>query len=334
MRRSVWRRYILHILFGVLAVVVGASMLYSSQEPFKSGDETDCKYVSSLGILKSCEVRSSVPTSSITGLTGYDFSKIVDGSVVYVASSAIPAFVKEFASISKRIVLVTGDADQSVPDDVFSSNEAFIEFIENDKIIHWFSQNCVKTHRKLTQIPIGLDYHTMSKKNHRWGFKTSPVEQEKELLALRKGAPEFHKRKPMCYSNFHFNYKGSKFGNDRADAIESIPKELIFYEPDQVARAKSWKAMTEYAFVPSPAGNGLDCHRTWEALCLGCIPIVKTSALDPLYTDLPVLIVNEWSDVTQTKLENTIREFRGRTFNYDRLLLSYWVNMIKAATKN
>ena len=32
--------------------------------------------------------------------------------------------------------------------------------------------------------------------------------------------------------------------------------------------------MIKYTFILSPAGIGLDCHRTWEALCLGCIPIV------------------------------------------------------------
>ena len=30
-------------------------------------------------------------------------------------------------------------------------------------------------------------------------------------------------------------------------------------------------------FVLSPPGNGIDCHRTWEALFLGAIPIVKRS---------------------------------------------------------
>ena len=34
-----------------------------------------------------------------------------------------------------------------------------------------------------------------------------------------------------------------------------------------------------FAFVASPSGNGLDCHRTWEALLLRSIPIVKVSVL-------------------------------------------------------
>jgi hypothetical protein len=93
--------------------------------------------------------------------------------------------------------------------------------------------------------------------------------------------------------------------------------------------------MIDYAFVVSPHGNGLDCHRTWEALCLGCIPIVKTSGLDPLFEDLPVWIVNSWSDVTEENMKAKINEFRERTFRYERLELSYWRDRIyssKAST--
>lgn len=84
--------------------------------------------------------------------------------------------------------------------------------------------------------------------------------------------------------------------------------------------------MSEYAFIASPHGNGLDCHRTWEALCLGCIPIVKTSPLDPLYDGMPVWIVNEWSDVTYQGMLDKIREYKDPSY---KLTLDYWVSRMK-----
>jgi hypothetical protein len=84
--------------------------------------------------------------------------------------------------------------------------------------------------------------------------------------------------------------------------------------------------MANHAFVLSPHGNGLDCHRTWEALCLGCIPIVKTSGLDPLFEDLPVWIVREWSDVTADAMREVVDMFQGRTFKTDRLTLTFWTS--------
>ena len=40
-----------------------------------------------------------------------------------------------------------------------------------------------------------------------------------------------------------------------------------------------WETTAQYAFVASPPGNGFDCHRTWEALVLGCIVIVQNSSV-------------------------------------------------------
>jgi hypothetical protein len=100
----------------------------------------------------------------------------------------------------------------------------------------------------------------------------------------------------------------------------------MFYEPELITRNKTWENQINYSFVISPHGNGLDCHRTWEALVLGCIPIVKKSEIDDLYEDLPVIIVNNWSDLNQDLLNNTIEYFKHKTFNYNKLSLQYWIN--------
>jgi hypothetical protein len=115
---------------------------------------------------------------------------------------------------------------------------------------------------------------------------------------------------------------------DRPDAYNTIPKELVFYEPVKTQRNNCWINMARYAFVVSPHGNGLDCHRTWEALALGCIPIVKSSGIDPLFDELPVWIVKEWSDVTADAMRIKIEEFRNRNFNYDKLTVGYWKSKI------
>ena len=107
----------------------------------------------------------------------------------------------------------------------------------------------------------------------------------------------------------------------------------MYYEPTRVNRNNSFENQIKYAFVVSPFGNGLDCHRTWEALALGCIPIIMTSGLDSLYDDLPVLIVKDWSDVTEEMLMKVVNEFKGKhekgLFNYDKITLKYWVDKIR-----
>jgi len=293
-------------------------------------DESKCRFVGSRGILKTCDIHSSTPVSSILRLIGYDFSPLRPGSILYICGTAIPEFVQNIhPHLPFPYILVSGDCDSSIPNDVFPSRREFASFLDSPTLIHWFSQNCVDlSHPKLSPIPIGMDYHTMAEKDHEWGSKTRPLMQDRMIRSLSLIAPPFWERKCRIYSNCHFSTR-TRFGYDRQDAITNIPKDLVDYEPSKIPRKVTWMRQTEYAFVLSPHGNGLDCHRTWEALVLGCIPIVRTSPIDVLYTGLPVLIVREWSDVCMELLEATIREFRQKTFQTERLTLEYWIREIR-----
>jgi len=126
----------------------------------------------------------------------------------------------------------------------------------------------------------------------------------------------------------------TKLGYDRQDAYQKIDKKLIYYEENKVTRLITWNKQKDFAFVICPHGGGLDCHRNWEALCLGCIPIVKTSYIDNLYKDLPVLIVKRWEDIDINLLNNTISEFKKKyendDFNMEKIKLSYWINLINS----
>ena len=187
--------------------------------------------------------------------------------------------------------------------------------------------------KKISQIPIGLDYHTIYNNKVYWAkTKQTPVTQEKVIFDLLKDAKPFYERSLKAYCNFLHAIRGRYGLSDRSLALNQINHKLLYFEEQQVTRDVSWKNMISCAFVLSPLGNGLDCHRTWEALVLGCIPIVKTSVLDPLYHDLPVLIVENWFDVTEELLKATLIFFRNKPFNYKKLTLQYWVNVIKSYT--
>jgi hypothetical protein len=71
-------------------------------------------------------------------------------------------------------------------------------------------------------------------------------------------------------------------------------------------------------------------RRTWEALLLGCYPIVKSSFLNPLYKDLPIVIVQNWEEVTKDFLDKKLEEFRGKTFAWEKLYAPYWFDKIRS----
>jgi hypothetical protein len=242
----------------------------------------------------------------------------------------VKKFVEKLKTTPVRCTLVLGNGDYTFPSDFFTDDE-FNAFIEQDKIFRIFSINVNRTHPKLVAYPIGVDYHTLHKESMKWGPKMEATEQEAELDGIRAAAAPFDKRELKCYSNFHFNMQEDrKYTHDRRDAYKQIPKECVYYEEKEVPRKVTWAHQTKYAFVACPHGGGLDCHRQWEAMCLGCIPVVKKSSIDAIYEGLPVLIVDEWSDITPELLRSTVEKFKTKKFDYDRLTLSYWMGRMKS----
>jgi len=293
--------------------------------------ENECKYVSSRGLFKSTDIHNKIPGSSSTVLDVEEFKKTSSGSVLYVCNSALRTFIIDVLPfITDRFVLVSGDSDVAMPFDVVSKDE-FIGFISDKRLQHWFCQNLLITHSKMTHLPIGLDYHTISKvgEQHPWGIGRLPVDQEKELEACIGEAPSIPLRYPLCYSNFHHSVWGIGDRGDRKEVVATVPKDLVYYDSMYTPRDVAWNRQSQFAFVLSPMGGGYDCHRTWEALCLGCIPIVKSSGLDPLFNDLPVLIVKNWSDVTRELLDRTVQLFYGKMFHMDKLRLDHWIWLVR-----
>jgi hypothetical protein len=291
------------------------------------------QFVSSRGLMQCCDVFPQNPISSIRQCYDYDWDTLKSHATVYIPSSAIPDFIKRiWPTIKVPIILVSGDCDELVPNDIFSNGDAALAFVKDARLIAWFAQNMIPFHSKTFQIPIGIDYHTLSASSHNWGAQQTPLKQERELLALRNRT---NVQKPLIYANFHFSMK-TRYGKDREAAVQEISKALIYYEAKPVPRFLTWTSQHEYAFVASPWGNGLDCHRTWEALALGCYPILHSSYLDPMFLDLPILIVTAWSEVTRERLDAFLKDQEGTPKAVpEKLRLKYWtdkINLFKGST--
>lgn len=297
--------------------------------------ENNNNFVSSRGILKSCDYYSLTPYSSIKQLLNYlplENIKTIKNPSIYICSSAILHFISNMLPlIDFSFILVSGDCDETVPQEILNNND-FLKLVNDPRLIHWFCQNMTLDHSKITRMPIGLDYHTLTVRPL-WGPLMSCEQQEKMLLMIKDKSLPFWNRNIKCYANFHFTMN-TKLGYDRKDAVSKINNDLIYYEEKPVSRLITWNKQKDYSFVICPHGGGLDCHRNWEALCLGCIPIVKTSSIDNLYKDLPVLIVNDWEVITNKLLNDTIATFKTKfennEFNNEKLTLYYWRNLINS----
>lgn len=194
-----------------------------------------------------------------------------------------------------------------------------------------YAVDCDRAHPRLVPIPIGLDYHTLLFKQ-----EIEPGQQDRDIRAISDALPPATKRPVSVYVNSHLNLtdKNPKhaYPNGRAQTHALFRNDPLFtFESRVQPRDQIHKRHGEHLFILSPPGNGLDCHRTWEALALGGLPIVRrTGAMDAVFDDLPVVRVDRWEEITAANL----RRWRAQFLPFDpkqlqKLSAQYWLDRIK-----
>lgn len=253
------------------------------------------------------------------------------GNIEFFSKNVLPFIQYKFV-----IIGFYGDSTFPFECNGWSSDEQLkrgnnFELIINNKyFLHWFSINkIIPDDEKFTSIPYGLDYwQLLNSNNFNLDFQRRIIKDQDDILCnITNNSLHFSKRIPKIFANWHLNKTDSRHGNYRRHLQSIIPNNIIYYDSNR-PRYSYWEECVKYAFVISPHGNGLDCIRTWESLCLGCIVIVKKSAIDNLYDDLPVLVVDEWNDINDKLLYKTIYEFSNRSFNMEKLTMNYWIDKI------
>jgi len=88
--------------------------------------------------------------------------------------------------------------------------------------------------------------------------------------------------------------------------------------------------LSQVKFMICPRGNAIDCHRNWEVLYMRRVPVMKKHPyLQELYKDLPVLFVNDYSEVTEEFLiENDSLFQQAQTMDLSLLTLPYFFDKI------
>lgn len=267
---------------------------------------------------------------------------IQSGDAVWLKACFVERFCQDvLKTVEHPFVVVITDGDESFP-----SNCGNIDaLIESDKVLHVFAQNCDYRgpSRKVSHLPIGIDFHSIAYKGKKgmWGEKGSPREQEATLTRVLKSLQPTHQRLKRAYVDFHHSdtmhgnfQRYLQFGEDRKSIFERLLSTGFIDHGQPMRRKELWKRKGQYAFSVSPHGNGLDCHRTWEDLALGCIVIVKHSPLDPLYAGLPVVIVQDWSEITEANMDQWLQQYGDAFTNpryREKLTNRYWMARIRAA---
>lgn len=241
----------------------------------------------------------------------FDPNSVKTGDTIFVMTDFLEYF---FTQVSPHIkmpyILVTHNfydsSDNPVPGQ-------FACYINDPHLIAWFTQNIDFVHPKLHPLPIGL-----ANTNYEHGNK----QMFDHYIAHRA---HNSKKTGLLYSNFSINTNEQ----ERRPVYEYFKNKSFCTTVTTFKKPQEYlEDLVRYKFVLSPRGNGLDCHRTWEALLMRCYPIVKSSTLNPLYENLPVVIVNDWSEVTPEFLDKKYQELSKKEYTWEKLYMPYWLEHI------
>jgi hypothetical protein len=264
--------------------------------------------VSSRGLLRSCRSHNRKPVSSCDHIDEDLLRNHRAHGTIYICQDAVPRFARDFLpKITEPFTLVSGDSDYR------PKLLDVIHILGNPLCEAWFMQNITLWDSKLHAMPIGMDYHTVAEKTGLWDLKPyTALEQEQQLLRIEQ--PQARYLAAYC------NFVGDR--GDRAECLAQVNPSILFKESARLPRPATWARMAQFMFVLSPSGLSPDCHRTWEALALGCVPIVKRSAItEALFATLPVLQVESWSDVRPEVLS----AWKPPAINRAPMFLAQWV---------
>ncbi|MBI2812043.1 MAG: hypothetical protein HYX67_14600 [Candidatus Melainabacteria bacterium] len=240
------------------------------------------------------ETNSSLPIDQIN-----------DRSTIFVGPYVLHEFFEVYHPLIKaNYILVTHNTDYAYPG-------PYRKYLDDEKIIAWFSQNVEDViHPKLFPIPIGFG------NRYTYHFDLKSVDDAKEFLG--------QDRDILLLMNLRITHP------ERAKVI-NIFKDKPFCTSLEQQWSEFLKTVTRTKFILSPRGNGWDCHRTWEALELGAIPIVTSTACREMFDGLPVLFINDWTEVTEEFLNKSYDEIMSKNYNLEKLNIGYWLSLIDYA---
>jgi len=217
---------------------------------------------------------------------------------------------------NKNFIIISHNSDHEFNENLFNKKPK--------NVVKCYSQNVNYKNENLISTPIGLE-------NNRW---FSEINKKQKMINKLN---EEKKYKNLLYINH---------------SIRTYPRERE--KPYQIFKNKSWCTLEygsngqnfdqylnniyNHKFTLSPRGNGIDTHRCWESLYMRSIPVVIRNINNFQYSDLPIVYVDDWEEITEDFLNKKYIEInlniQNNLYNFEKLKFEYWKILILNSINN
>jgi hypothetical protein len=234
---------------------------------------------------------------------------------------------KLLPTLKEDFVLVIGSEDSTFPSGdkecrkvymTAENKKKYSKLMENKYLKCCFVENLDRTDKDLYPLPLGV------------------LPYKDKIVPLGKVSFRNRSLKAMC---IHRERMGPQW-KDRHKVTKKCKNEwknFVDYKKN-CDRPEFLSLLKKYSFCVCVHGGGIDpSPKAWEALAMGCIPIIQHSTLDAAYSRFPVAFVDSWgkNSITKEKLKEWKSELGPRFTNpklraevIKMLGVDYWWNII------
>lgn len=193
-------------------------------------------------------------------------------------------------------VLFSHNSDRSI-------DRSLRRFLRRPRLRAWFAANVDLRHPKLHALPRGI---ADRKWKHGDGAAIARVQMEgfekTELFDASYDISTYPPAREYC--------------RDQTGMEPAPRREFEAY----------LRSLASSYFCIAPRGNGIDTHRTWEALLLRSVPVVTRSILTEQHPDIPFVVLDDWSDFHRVDFspelyERLMRDWNPAALELDRYLV-------------
>lgn len=225
-------------------------------------------FVSGDGFRALADWRYEPPTDT------FDPRVVTTGSLGYCDGWHLKEFLARFGNVLQQpFSLISHNADPNVTPEMLSTLPSQLTIL--------YTTNCLVEDSRVVGLPIGLEnarFHYNGVVSDFMKLRAKPLAKRPRILVAFTTGTNERVRRP---------------------ALEALSKLKTVDQMERVNSRTYRKIALDYGFIASPPGNGEDCHRTWEALYLGSIPIVLNSVMTRRLSQLglPLWLVDSYDEL-------------------------------------
>lgn len=239
---------------------------------------------------------ADVSVFSKLGVLGVSIEQLTEARVVFCVSDRLDELISNFGERIKAKVIICGNSD-------YNFNELPKSLPKNLKFL-LIQNSFISDNNFIETLPIGIE-------NFRIAVNGNP-----DRINLINSELPFNQVLFGPFGNTHFE-------RDIVRANFELDSGKWKYISKRENSKGYDRLVSRYKYIAAVRGNGVDTHRVWETLYRGRIPIVKLDAWSESLArlDLPIALVEEWSD---SEITRVINKNKFDLFN-PKLLPALWM---------